>query len=269
MPREMITAYAVLKQAAAVVNHRHGRLTDQQKELIVRAAEELLAGRHHDHFPLRVWMSGSGTQFNMNVNEVIANRCCQLAGTPLGSKAPVHPNDHVNRSQSTNDSFPSAMCIAVAQGVTLRLLPTLRQLRDALAMKAGSLARARQDRPDPSPGRDAADPGSGVLGLCGDAGGQPRPIGTEPRGRCSGWRWVGRRSVPGINAPPGFDREAAAEVANLSGQPFVTAPNKFAVQGCARCPGVGQRGAQDPGRLAVEDRRRHSSAEQRATLRSG
>ncbi len=230
MPREMITAYAVLKQAAAVVNHRHGRLTDQQKDLIVRAAEELLAGRHHDHFPLRVWMSGSGTQFNMNVNEVIANRCCQLAGTPLGSKAPVHPNDHVNRSQSTNDSFPSAMCIAVAQGVTLRLLPALRQLHDALAMKAEAwralVKIGRTHLQDATP-LTLGQEFSGYAAMLDDN------LVRLEQSLAGVFRLAlgGTAVGTGINAPPGFDREAAAEIAILSGQPFVTAPNKFAVQG--------------------------------------
>ena len=106
IPREMITAYAILKKAAANANHAGGRLDDQAHELIVQVCDEILAGQHHDMFPLHVWMTGSGTQFNMNVNEVISNRCCQLAGTPLGSKTPVHPNDHVNMSQSSNDTFP-------------------------------------------------------------------------------------------------------------------------------------------------------------------
>jgi fumarate hydratase, class II len=112
IPREMIAAYATLKKAAANANHTGGRLDDQRHKLIVQVCDEILAGQHEDMFPLHVWMTGSGTQFNMNVNEVIFNRCCQLAGTPLGSKTPVHPNDHVNMSQSSNDSFPTAMNIA-------------------------------------------------------------------------------------------------------------------------------------------------------------
>jgi fumarate hydratase class II len=108
MPREMIDAYAILKKAVATVNHAEKRLDEQRCNLIVQVCDEILAGRHHDMFPLHVWMTGSRTQFNMNVNEVISNRCSQLAGTPLGSKTPVHPNDHVNMSQSSNDSFPSA-----------------------------------------------------------------------------------------------------------------------------------------------------------------
>src|SRR5438552_10937189 len=136
IPREMITAYATLKQAAANANHAGGRLDAGAHKLIVQACDEILAGRHHDMFPLHVWMTGSGTQFNMNVNEVISNRCCQLAGTALGSKAPVHPNDHVNMSQSSNDTFPSAMYIAAAVNVTGRLLPAVTGLRDAIAAKA-------------------------------------------------------------------------------------------------------------------------------------
>src|SRR6476469_7272225 len=107
IPAEMIHSYAVLKKAAAIVNHAEKRLADEPYNLIVQSCDEILAGQHHDMFPLHVWMTGSGTQFNMNVNEVISNRCCQLADTPLGSKTPVHPNDHVNMSQSSNDSFPS------------------------------------------------------------------------------------------------------------------------------------------------------------------
>ena len=114
MPREMIGAYAILKKGAAIANHKGGRLKDEQFNLIVKVCDEIIAGQHQDMFPLHVWMTGSGTQFNMNVNEVISNRCCQLAGTPLGSKTPVHPNDHVNMAQSSNDSFPSAMYIASA-----------------------------------------------------------------------------------------------------------------------------------------------------------
>src|SRR5579863_5760382 len=136
IPREMVTAYATLKKAAANINHRAGRLSDEQHRLIVQSCDEILKGLHDDMFPLHVWMTGSGTQFNMNVNEVIANRCSQLAGTPLGSKTPVHPNDHVNMSQSSNDSFPTAMCIAAATNVKERLVPAVTALRDAIAAKA-------------------------------------------------------------------------------------------------------------------------------------
>ena len=117
IPREMITSYAILKKGAAIANHADKRLADEPFKLIVVVCDEILAGQHHDMFPLHVWMTGSGTQFNMNVNEVISNRCCQLAGTPLGSHAPVHPNDHVNMAQSSNDSFPSAMYIATGSAM--------------------------------------------------------------------------------------------------------------------------------------------------------
>src|SRR6201994_400692 len=135
IPREMINAYAILKKAAATANHAGKRLNDQQFNLIVKTCDEILAGQHHDMFPLHVWMTGSGTQFNMNVNEVISNRCSQLAGTPLGSKTPVHPNDHVNMSQSSNDSFPSAMYIAAAVNTKQRLIPAAKALHDAIAVK--------------------------------------------------------------------------------------------------------------------------------------
>jgi fumarate hydratase class II len=135
IPREMITAYAILKKGAANANFAGKRLDKKHHDLIVQVCDEILAGQHHDMFPLHVWMTGSGTQFNMNVNEVISNRCSQIAGTPLGSKTPVHPNDHVNMSQSSNDSFPSAMNIAAAVNVKQRLIPAVKQLHDAIAEK--------------------------------------------------------------------------------------------------------------------------------------
>src|SRR6516164_6540811 len=135
IPREMVPAYAIVKKAAALVNHRAGRLGDTQKDLIVRACDEILDGQHQDQFPLHVWMTGSGTQFNMNVNEVISNRCAQIACQPLGGHKPVHPNDHVNMSQSSNDSFPTAMNVAAALGVKQQLMPAEQALRDALGAK--------------------------------------------------------------------------------------------------------------------------------------
>src|SRR6201998_768642 len=136
IPREMITAYAILKKGAANANFAGKRLDQKRHDLIVQVCDEILAGQHHDMFPLHVWMTGSGTQFNMNVNEVISNRCSQIAGTPLGSHTPVHPNDHVNMAQSSNDSFPSAMCIAAAVNVKERLIPAVTALRDAIAEKS-------------------------------------------------------------------------------------------------------------------------------------
>jgi len=124
IPREMIMAYATLKKAAAIANHAGKRLDDRRHKLIVQVCDEILAGQHPDMFPLHVWMTSSGTQFNMNVNEVISNCCSQIAGTPLGSHAPVHPNDHVNTARSSKDSFPSAMFIAAAVNVKQRLIPS-------------------------------------------------------------------------------------------------------------------------------------------------
>lgn len=136
IPREMIASYAILKKAAAIANNVDGRLDDGPFQLISQTCDEILAGQHADMFPLHVWMTGSGTQFNMNVNEVISNRCCQIAGTPLGSKAPVHPNDHVNMAQSSNDSFPTAVYIAAAVNVKTRLVPAVAALRDGITAKA-------------------------------------------------------------------------------------------------------------------------------------
>src|ERR1700752_2633948 len=135
IPQEMITAYAILKKAAANANYASKRLDQKRHDLIVQACDEILAGQHHDMFPLHVWMTGSGTKFNMNVPEVISNRCCQIAGTPLGSKKPVHPNDDVNMAQSSNDSFPSAAYMAAAINVKERLMPAVAELRDAIETK--------------------------------------------------------------------------------------------------------------------------------------
>src|SRR6476620_2756728 len=136
MPREMIGAYAVLKRSAAAANRNGGRLDPHAYELITRVCDDILSGTHQEMFPLHVWMTGSGTQFNMSVNEVVSNRCCQIEGTPLGSKRPVHPNDHVNMSQSSDDSFPSAMNIAAAVETKKHLVPAVTELRDAIAAKA-------------------------------------------------------------------------------------------------------------------------------------
>jgi fumarate hydratase class II len=230
MPREMIGAYATLKKAAANVNHAEKRLDDQRHRLIVQACDEILAEQHHNMFPLHVWMTGSGTQFNMNVNEVISNRCCQLAGTPLGSKAPVHPNDHVNMAQSSNDTFPSAMNIAAAITVKQRLIPAVRALHDALAAKAQEWTNVvkigRTHMQDATP-LTLGEEWSGYVGMLAD---DLRRIEDAVNGvyrLALGGTAVGT----GINAPPGFGEAAAAEIARLTNLPFVSAPNKFAVQG--------------------------------------
>ena len=136
MPIEVVRAMGVLKKAAAMVNAEKGLLPTELADLIVAAADEVIAGRLDDHFPLYVWQTGSGTQTNMNVNEVIANRAIEMSGGALGSKSPVHPNDHVNMSQSSNDTFPTAMHVAAATMIVHRLLPAVRELRDALARRA-------------------------------------------------------------------------------------------------------------------------------------
>jgi fumarate hydratase class II len=230
MPPELVDAFAVLKKAAANVNRSHGRLDARQHELIVRACDEILAGQHREQFPLHVWMSGSGTQFNMNVNEVVSNRCCQLAGTALGSKDPVHPNDQVNLSQSSNDAFPSAMCIAAAQGTVGELLPSVRALRDALDAKArawDSIVKiGRTHMQDATPltlGQEV----SGFVGLLDDARERIEQALPGVYRLALGGTAVGT----GINAAPGFAQAAAAEIAALTGLPFVSAANKFAAQG--------------------------------------
>ena len=230
MPREMIESYAILKKAAAVVNFQLSQLTEDRQDLIVQVCDEILAGQHQDQFPLHVWMTGSGTHFNMNVNEVISNRCSQLTGNPLGSKVPVHPNDHVNRSQSSNDSFPSAMHIATVKGMNQRLIPSVRHLRDSLHAKAQQwneivkVGRTHmQDATPVSLGQEF----SGYVGLLDED--------LERLDKSMGGVYhlaLGGTAVgTGINAPPGFDEKVAAEIARLTSYPFVTAPNKFTVQG--------------------------------------
>jgi len=230
IPREMIHAYATLKKAAANANHQGKRLDDRVHALIVQVADEILAGRHHDMFPLHVWMTGSGTQFNMNVNEVISNRACQLAGTDLGSKTPVHPNDHVNMSQSSNDTFPSAMHIAAATGVSEDLIPAVRALRQAISAKAEAwkdiVKIGRTHMQDATP-ITLGQEWSGYAGMLGD---DLERLDDALKGvyrLALGGTAVGT----GINAAPGFAEAAAAEIARLTGLPFVSAPNKFAVQG--------------------------------------
>lgn len=136
MPPELIRAIGILKKAAALVNRDLGKLPAAEAELIIQAADEVIAGQLNDHFPLRIWQTGSGTQTNMNANEVIANRAIELAGGEMGSKEPIHPNDHVNMSQSSNDTFPTAMHIAAVEEIIHRLLPALTTLRDSLNDKA-------------------------------------------------------------------------------------------------------------------------------------
>jgi fumarate hydratase class II len=230
IPREMITAYAVLKKAAANANYAGRRLDDQRYKLIVEVCDEILAGQHHDMFPLHVWMTGSGTQFNMNVNEVISNRCCQLAGTPLASKSPVHPNDHVNMAQSSNDSFPSAMYIATAINTKEKLIPAVKALHDGIAAKAeewkGVIKIGRTHMQDATP-LTLGQEWSGYAGVLADNLERIEDALEGVYRLALGGTAVGT----GINSAPGFAEAAAAEIAKLTGLPFVTAPNKFTVQG--------------------------------------
>jgi fumarate hydratase, class II len=228
--RPMIRAFGLLKKAAALVNGELGLLSPNEVDLIVRAADEVTSGKLDGHFPLFVWQTGSGTQTNMNANEVISNRAIELFGEALGSKKPIHPNDHVNRSQSSNDTFPTAMHIAAAEEVVRRLLPAIDQLRSTLD------AKARQFQDVVKIGRTHLQDAT------------PLTLGQE----ISGWvaqldlaksaieaalppvymLAIGGTAVgTGLNAPPGFGERTAREIARLTALPFTSAPNKFAALG--------------------------------------
>ena len=227
MPAEVIRAQAIQKKAAALVNRDSGALEPRLADLIVQAADEVVEGRHDEHFPLYVWQTGSGTQTNMNVNEVISNRAIELAGGELGSKAPVHPNDHVNMSQSSNDTFPTAMHIAAATAIVERLLPSVRALRDALATRAEEFADivkiGRTHLQDAVPLTLGQEFGGYVAQLDADVARLELAL-PGLYELAAGGTAVGT----GLNAPPGFAETVAARIAELTGLPFVTAPNKFA-----------------------------------------
>jgi fumarate hydratase, class II len=227
MPSAVIHALGLLKVAAACTNQRLGQLDEVRADLIIRAAQEVLSGQWDDHFPLSVWQTGSGTQSNMNANEVIANRAIELAGGTLGSKDPIHPNDHVNCSQSSNDTFPTAMHIAAAQTIHYQTLPALKQLHTALADKSEAfnaivkIGRTHlQDAVPLTLGQEfsgyAAQVSFGVQQLKHTLSGLFELA-------------IGGTAVgTGLNAPPEFAEGAAAEIAKLTGLPFVSATNKFA-----------------------------------------
>jgi fumarate hydratase, class II len=230
MPREVVRALALVKKAAALANRELGKLPEDKAGLIIRAAEEILAGRLDDHFPLHVWMTGSGSQCNMNVNEVMANRAIELAGGVLGSKDPIHPNDHVNLSQSTNDAFPTAMHLAAAEMFQARLIPKVTKLRDALHEKAQTWAEivkiGRTHLMDAVP-LTLGQEFSGYVGMLDDnleriAGALPGLYRLALGGTAVG---------TGLNAPQGFGDLAIRHLAGLTGLPFVPAPNKFAALG--------------------------------------
>ncbi|MFN2459395.1 MAG: class II fumarate hydratase [Candidatus Velthaea sp.] len=226
MPREIIRAMAILKKAAALVNADLGKLDADKTRLITAAADEVIAGKHAAHFPLRVWQTGSGTQTNMNVNEVISNRAIELAGGEMGTKKPVHPNDHVNMSQSSNDTFPTAMHMAAAEAL-VAMIPAVERLRDALAEKArawnGIVKVGRTHLQDATPLTLGQEFSGYVSQLDRDI--------TRCREALDGLYdlAIGGTAVgTGLNAHPEFADRAAGKIAELTGLPFRSHPNKFA-----------------------------------------
>jgi len=227
MPPALVRAFGVLKLASAQVNEALGKLDDERAQLIERAAREVIDGTLKDEFPLRIWQTGSGTQTNMNVNEVISNRAIELAGGVLGSKVPVHPNDHVNMSQSSNDTFPTAMHIAAVVEITDRLVPSLRRLRDALDAKAKAYVNVtkigRTHLMDAVPLTLGQEFSGYVAQLDADLERLELVLGGLYE-LAAGGTAVGT----GLNTHPEFGERVAAAIATLTGKPFVTAPNKFA-----------------------------------------
>ena len=227
MPTAVIRGMAVLKKAAALTNQDLGRLAAEEAKPIVQAADEVIEGRHDGEFPLSVWQTGSGTQTNMNVNEVISNRAIELAGGERGSKAPIHPNDHVNMSQSSNDTFPTAMHVAAAEEIVRRLVPSVRALRDALSGKAeefaGIVKIGRTHLQDAVPLTLEQEFGGYVAQLDADLG----RIDAVLPGLYE--LAIGGTAVgTGLNTHPDFADRVAERIAELTGLPFVSAPNKFA-----------------------------------------
>src|SRR5256886_2442329 len=230
MPKRVYHAYGYVKKAAALVNAAAGRLAQWKADAIVRAADEAIAGKLDDHFPLYVWQTGSGTQSNMNVNEVLSNRAIQLLGGEIGSKAPVHPNDDVNMGQSSNDTFPTAMHIAAVMELEEHLLPHAEALAAAIEAKANEwmdiVKTGRTHLMDAVPltvGQEWSGWGHQIR----DALAHIRASRSGLFELAAGGTAVGT----GLNAPLHFSREIAEKIAELTGYPFVTAPNKFAAQG--------------------------------------
>lgn len=230
MPIEVIRAFAIVKKASAMANEELGKLPPEKAKLIIQVADEILEGKLDEHFPLYVWMTGSGTQTNMNVNEVISNRAIQIVGGELGSKNPIHPNDDVNMSQSSNDAFPTAMHIASAIAIQERLIPKVKKLRDALAEKASAwkdiikIGRTHlQDAVPLSLGQEF----SGYVGMLDDNLTRIHQALPHIYQLALGGTALGT----GINAPLGFATKSAYHIANITGLPFISAPNKFTVMG--------------------------------------
>jgi fumarate hydratase, class II len=230
MPKEVYHAYGYVKKAAALVNTRAGRLPGWMGQLIQRVSDEVIDGALDEEFPLYVWQTGSGTQSNMNVNEVISNRCIQLVGGTLGSQEPVHPNDHVNMSQSSNDTFPTAMHIAAYTMATGKTIPALRRLRDSIdrnAKKWADVVKIGRTHLEDATPLTVGQEWSGYTGALDDAIAEVEHATNGLLELAMGGTAVGT----GLNAPPGFGEEVAAEIAAMTGAPFVTAANKFTAQG--------------------------------------
>src|SRR5580692_11190312 len=227
MPPELIRAFGILKKAAALVNQDLDKLPADKTSLITQAADEVIAGKLNEHFPLRIWQTGSGTQTNMNVNEVISNRAIEMAGGAMGSKKPIHPNDEVNMSQSSNDTFPTAMHIAAAAETARRLLPAVKKLRDALDAKAkefaGIVKIGRTHLQDATP-LTLGQEFSGYVNLLDRDGGRVAVALDGLYDLAIGGTAVGT----GLNAHPEFAERAARKIAELTGLPFRSHPNKFA-----------------------------------------
>jgi fumarate hydratase class II len=230
MPKEVYHAYGYVKKAAAIANTRAGRLPEWKGELIERVCDEVIAGELDADFPLYVWQTGSGTQSNMNVNEVISNRCIQLVGGTLGSQEPVHPNDHVNMGQSSNDTFPTAMHIAAYRMAVEKTIPALRRLRDAIEQRSRKWQEVvkigRTHLEDATP-LTVGQEWSGYVGALDDAIAELEHATHGLLKVAMGGTAVGT----GLNAPAGFGEEVAEQIAAMTGYPFETASNKFTAQG--------------------------------------
>jgi fumarate hydratase class II len=227
MPPELIRAFGILKKAAALVNRDLGKLSEEKANLITQAADEVISGKLQEHFPLRIWQTGSGTQTNMNVNEVISNRAIQIAHGEIGSKKPIHPNDDVNMSQSSNDTFPAAMHIAAATETSRRLLPAVKRLRDAIDAKAKEFKDVvkigRTHLQDATP-LTVGQEFSGWVSLLDRDGARIAVAMDGLLDLAIGGTAVGT----GLNAHPEFAERAAKKIAELTGLPFRSHPNKFA-----------------------------------------
>src|SRR5215472_3960251 len=230
MPTEVYHAYGYVKKAAAIVNTRAGRLPDWKGQLIEQVCDEVISGALDEEFPLYVFQTGSGTQSNMNVNEVISNRCIQLAGGTLGSQEPVHPNDHVNMGQSSNDTFPTAMHIAAYRMATEKTIPALRRLRDATehnARKWADVVKIGRTHLEDATPLTVGQEWSGYTGALDDAIAEAEHATRGLLKLAMGGTAVGT----GLNAPAGFGEQVAAEIASMTGAAFETAANKFTAQG--------------------------------------